>query len=104
MCFNLKEITIPGNVKSIEDDAFVGCESLKSISIPSSVTYIGYCAFSYSGLTDVYYDGTKEQWNAIEIVNNANEATTIYVTAKKIREQEEAEENAKAAKSEPDQA
>ena len=38
------------------------------------------------------------------IVNNANEATTIYVTAKKIREQEEAEENAKAAKSEPDQA
>ena len=38
------------------------------------------------------------------IVNNANEATTIYVTAKKIREQEEAEENAKAAKSEPGQA
>ena len=37
-------------------------------------------------------------------MNNANEATTIYVTAKKIREQEEAEENAKAAKSEPDQA
>ena len=84
MCFNLKEITIPGNVKSIEDDAFVGCESLKSISIPSSVTYIGYCAFSYSGLTDVYYDGTKEQWNAIEIVNNANEypnnSLLIYAT------------------------
>ena len=37
------------------------------------------------------------------IVNNANEATTIYVTAKKIREQEEAEEKAKAAKSEPGQ-
>lgn len=83
-CSNLKEITIPGNVKSIEDDAFEACESLKSISIPSSVTYIGYCAFSYSGLTDVYYDGTKEQWNAIEIVNNANEypnnSLLIYAT------------------------
>lgn len=84
-CFNLKEITIPGNVKSIESYAFEACESLKSISIPSSVTYIGDCAFSCSGLTDVYYDGTKEQWNAIEIVNNTDEyphnnSLLIYAT------------------------
>lgn len=83
-CFNLKEITIPGSVKSIEGYAFWACESLKSIFIPSSVTYIGGYAFSYSGLTDVYYDGTKEQWNAIEIVNNANEypnnSLLIYAT------------------------
>ena len=34
------------NVTSIEDAAFVGCEELKSVQIPSSITKIGYGIFS----------------------------------------------------------
>ncbi len=45
---------IPDSVTSIEDDAFVDCESLTSITIPNSVTSIGDGAFfGCSGLTSV---------------------------------------------------
>ncbi len=44
---------IPNSVTSIEDDAFGGC-NLTSITIPSSVTYIGYYAFANcQGLTSM---------------------------------------------------
>ena len=45
-CSSLASITIPGSVTSVGDDAFKGCSSLKSISIPNSVTTIGDDVFS----------------------------------------------------------
>mgnify|MGYP002543931583 CR=1 FL=1 len=44
-CSSLKSITIPGSVTSIGDYAFRGCSSLTSVTIPDSVTSIGYSAF-----------------------------------------------------------
>ncbi len=44
-CTNLKSVTIPEGVTSIEDYAFSGCASLESVTIPESVTSIGYSAF-----------------------------------------------------------
>ena len=42
--------------------------TLTSITIPDSVTSIGSSAFEgCSGLTDVYYTGTEEEWNSIAI-------------------------------------
>lgn len=49
-CMNTR---IPETVKSIGDDAFSGCESLKSIVIPNSVTGIGGSAFANSGLSGI---------------------------------------------------
>ena len=61
-------ITIPDSVTEIGQSAFNSCFSLPSITIPDSVTSIGNYAFSRcEGLTDVYYTGTQEQWNAITI-------------------------------------
>ena len=40
-------MTIPDSVTSIGYDAFAGCKSLTSITIPDSVTSIGYDAFDY---------------------------------------------------------
>ena len=45
-CKSLTSITIPNSVTSIGHDAFYGCKGLTSITIPNSVTSIGYEAFA----------------------------------------------------------
>ncbi len=50
-CTDIKSITIPDCVISIEEYAFSLCESLESVTIPASVTNIAVDAFPYSGLT-----------------------------------------------------
>lgn len=93
-CKNLISVTIPDSVTLIRDDAFNGCNSLTSVTIPNNVTYIGEMAFRYcrsmisvtipdsvaaightafsgcDSLKNVYYSGTREQWNAIRIGPN----------------------------------
>ncbi|WP_158097078.1 leucine-rich repeat domain-containing protein [Eubacterium sp. An3] len=67
-CTALKEIKIPDGVTTIEKETFFNCTFLTEISIPDSVTKIGDLAFSLCGsLTDVYYSGSEEEWNNIDI-------------------------------------
>ena len=76
-CSSLTSVTIPDSVRIIRRDAFYGCSSLTSVIIPVSVTNIGYSAFcGCNKLTDVYYSGTKEQWNSIAIDYDYNENLT----------------------------
>ncbi|WP_418868838.1 leucine-rich repeat domain-containing protein [Segatella hominis] len=44
-CNNLKRLTLPKDITSIEQSAFFGCSGLTSITIPSSVTAIGKWSF-----------------------------------------------------------
>ncbi len=68
--------SIPDSVISIGSAAFFYCTSLTSITIPDSVTSIGFIAFIYcTSLTDVYFIGSKEQWNSINI-NSSNDSLT----------------------------
>jgi len=65
-CSRLTSITIPDSVTSIGTFSFGNCSSLTSITIPDRVTSIGDYAFEYCrNLTDIYFTGTKEEWNAI---------------------------------------
>nr|MCR4624563.1 Ig-like domain-containing protein [Lachnospiraceae bacterium] len=59
--------TIPEGVKYIDDSAFKGCIRLTSVTIPQSVTSIGYEAFDgcEDSLKDIYYCGTKDEWEKI---------------------------------------
>ncbi len=61
----VKAVILTG-VKNIETSAFQDCAVLTSITIPNSVTNINYNAFSgCSGLSDVIYCGTEQDWNSI---------------------------------------
>ncbi len=103
-CDNLQKIVISGNLKSIETHCFSHCPSLTSVVIPNSVNSIGIYAFVYdSGLLsvtipksvteieagafqhctsikDVYYAGTKQEWNNITI-NNENGTNSCLTDA-----------------------
>ena len=73
---SLKEITLSNNLKTIYYRAFKYCSNLETITMPSSVTKIDQEVFaSCYSLQDVYYNGTIEQWEAIEI-RNGNEYLT----------------------------
>lgn len=67
-CSRLTSITILDSVTSIGYDAFRDCSGLTSITISDCVTSIGSWAFSgCDGLTSVYYKGTNNDWNNINI-------------------------------------
>ncbi len=67
-CSSLKTVRLPSQITEIAWSTFEYCESLEAIEIPASVTLIEEDAFwNCTSLKDVYYTGTEEQWNAIEI-------------------------------------
>lgn len=92
-CNNLINVVIPDGVTSIGDGVFYECSGLTSITIPDSVISIGAAAFLDSGIqtmilgkgikyintdafsfyysnSDIYFKGTKEQWDSINIASN----------------------------------
>ena len=46
-------VYLPNTLEIIDWEAFQRCTGLTNITIPNSVTYIGYCAFEGSGLTNI---------------------------------------------------
>lgn len=90
-CISLTNVTIPNSVTIIDGDTFEHCSSLTSIEIPESVWYIGNYSFqdcsnltniiipksviniggsAFSGctlLSTVYFKGTQEQFDKIQI-------------------------------------
>lgn len=84
----IAEVTVPASVKtwgkyvfsgcaklktarvacdSIGAFAFTRCTALSSLTISANCTKIGTCMLTYcSSLTEITYEGTKAQWNAIE--------------------------------------
>ena len=79
-CSSLTSITIPDGVTSIGMETFSDCSSLKSITIPDSVTSIGFYALkSCRSLVSITFNGTKEQWKAVEKDDMWNNETGNYV-------------------------
>ena len=80
-CSALAHISIPEGVTSVGQCGFSGCSSMTNISLPSSISIIEEQAFSgCSSLSDVYYQGTIDQWNSI-VIQNSNDklfSTTIH--------------------------
>lgn len=67
-CEKLQSVTIPNGMKKISDYAFQHCLEMVSVTIPKNVTSIGKFAFGECrSLENVYYAGSKSDWNKIEI-------------------------------------
>ena len=74
VCTSLKQIRLPGDLETISAYAFNNCNQLDHITIPATVTSIGDGAFNFcASLMDVYYQGTEEQWNEVEISDAYND-------------------------------
>lgn len=84
-CLKLESAKIGNGVKVISSGAFGYCTALKEVYIPLSVKEVqgayyedgafrcGHAFYGDTALTDVYYDGTAEQWKDIKI-----ETKTVY--------------------------
>lgn len=95
-CYTLTDITIPDGVTVINADTFRRCTRLTSITIPASITTIISCAFSSCyKITDIYFTGTKDEWNSIDIGTESSwvlEKATIHYLDLANRAQIEVEE------------
>ncbi len=82
MCKNLKSVKISESTASIGDSFFCGCTLLTSVTLPNTITMIDEYSFAgCENLKDIYYDGTLEEWNKIQINDNnddINKATIHF--------------------------
>lgn len=66
--YNVKKLIIGNGITSVVAGAFDAWYNMTEVIIPVSVTSIEICAFwDCPYLSDVFYYGTKEQWNEITI-------------------------------------
>lgn len=77
-CSALETVNLPKNLTSISTFAFSDCARLTSVNIPVGVTYIGSDAFP-SGITDIYYGGTKDEWERIDS-DWSSDTVTVHCT------------------------
>lgn len=78
-CSELESIVIPDSITEIVSWTFMNCDALKSLTIPKSVIKIGQGIIENCGeLTDIYYEGTKSDWEDIEKNNYWNEQSGEY--------------------------
>ncbi len=64
---SLTSIVFQGGLCTLGDFCFVDCHSLASVTLPSTLKTVEESCFRRCKvLTDVYYTGTEQQWNAID--------------------------------------
>ena len=78
----IKELILPDSLLTIGNGAFSDCQNLKTVIIGKSITKIGESVFSFnneSSLTDVYYRGSEEEWNKIDIQDETLKSENVTI-------------------------
>lgn len=67
---NLTDIIFPSSIESIPKGAFSGCRNLRRVTIPKKIRVIEEGTFAgCESLTDIYYEGTRQQWEGVKITH-----------------------------------
>ncbi len=71
---SITDIVLPQSIESIPKGAFEGCTGLKRITVPRKVKVIKEGTFAgCEQLEDIYFEGTMEEWNRINIIHHKHE-------------------------------
>ena len=70
-CYGINDVVLPESLTSIGHYAFNNCDNLGSIYIPTNVSTVYQSTFANTRLKDVFFGGTKEQWNSVDIVTDS---------------------------------
>lgn len=70
-CTSLSKVMIPEGISEIGPEAFA-MTGLRSITIPGSVTKIGSNVFLNCNVRAVFFNGSEEEWNAVDRVHSPN--------------------------------
>lgn len=82
-CAGLRSVKLSDNTEHIGESAFRGCINLVKIEIPVSVKYIGDAAFmDCNHLYQIVYQGSEEEWSAIQIGEDAIPDTAVIFKKK----------------------
>ena len=65
-CTMITSVVLPDGIALTGMNAFARCTNLKSVTLPGSITGLQGSAFEdCSSLTDIYFKGTREQWEKV---------------------------------------
>jgi len=95
-CDNLSDISFGKGLKTIGECAFYQCRSLTTVSLPDGITSVGFYSFCWtpikeiyipasienldyhsferSELTNIYFEGSKNDWNKINFITDPEDA------------------------------
>ena len=73
-CTALKSVNLGTGLTTLEESTFSGCVALEEVYIPKSIVTIVAGAFNgCEALSTVWYNGTEDEWNIMEISTQGNE-------------------------------
>ena len=71
---DITDIVLPSTIQWLSEKAFAGCSNLRRITIPKNIRTIRKGTFEgCNSLTDIYYEGSREEWEQIKIVQQKHE-------------------------------
>lgn len=78
-CKSLEIMIIPEGIDTLEEFLFQDCSSLRSVWLPGSLKAIDYRVFCHTGIKDVYFGGTDQEWRNLRIEDENDELRSAVI-------------------------